>query len=253
MSYMDEAVEAAKHVLNPSNADIHYYGGDVEDRAIELVCAILSLAEPFIRKDERARLEGQLRKALDALEVAALGGYEERLMPEDTLADPYEARKLVAVTQDYSGEYSCHWTPEGIDFVRTTIEETRVVLASHPTPDGETESFSGFEILTAAWGDGLQWLTVKITDPEQESKVVRLVPEPDGPASPPLTDEDRERLEHIERKYADAKRRFETRPEKWERDRARGEQRAYNDIIVSLRRLASQEKTEEAAEQGGGS
>lgn len=88
-------------------------------------------------RDEEVR--ERLRKALDALEIAALGGYDEALMPEDLVANPYEDRGLVRVTRDISDEFDCHMTPEGIAFVRETIEETRAALAAQPetTSGGE--------------------------------------------------------------------------------------------------------------------
>jgi hypothetical protein len=123
MTYLDEAVKAV---------------GDARAGGWLSTGEIVLAAELAIRADERAKLEAQLRQVLDALEVAALGGYDEELMPEDLVANPYEERGLVRVTRDISDEYYCHMTADGVAFVRNTIEETRAALASHPTPDGET-------------------------------------------------------------------------------------------------------------------
>lgn len=127
-TYLSEAVEAAmsEYTIRPSER--------IEGAIRKAIEAAESFFATHYEQKGAEGERGKLRKALDALEVAALGGYEERLMPEDTVADPYEARKLVAVTQDYSGEYSCHWTPDGIDFIRSTIEELRAALEAPDQP-----------------------------------------------------------------------------------------------------------------------
>lgn len=91
------------------------------------------------RQEERSKVEAALRKAVEALEVAALGGYDENLLPEDTVANPYEERGLVRVIRDISDEFDCHMTPEGVDFVRTAIEDGRAALQAPIQEEGEAE------------------------------------------------------------------------------------------------------------------
>jgi hypothetical protein len=102
MTYLDEAVDAAvsEYGIRPSEAI---------QRAIRKA---IEAAEPFVRNEERAKLEAQLHAAADKLEATNLEGDG----PTDLTAATVRAVKAQGIRDAVEG------------------------LASHPTPDGEDET-----------------------------------------------------------------------------------------------------------------
>lgn len=153
-----ETVQKMKEAWETPDAEFGGHKGiylaNLEGSLARYTGALLDALEAT--EDDLASFKERVREALEALEVAALGAYEEKLMPEDTVANPYEERGLVKVTQDYSGDYSCHWTPEGIEFVRETIEKLRAALDTPEADRGREEAVEARvreELLEALTGD----------------------------------------------------------------------------------------------------
>jgi hypothetical protein len=57
----------------------------------------------------------------EALELMALGWYDEGLIPEHLVADDYASRGLLETGQEHSGEGFCHLSKRGEAFVRVVL------------------------------------------------------------------------------------------------------------------------------------
>jgi hypothetical protein len=130
MTYLDGAVEAAVVVPSEragSDGDSYWQQLDEFEKKIlrEETQAMLEAAEPFIRADERAKLEAQLLSDDGPFLLTvreAVAGELEACGYRDEDGDPLSAD-------------GCEWIANEVsDRIKKDLP---ISLASHPTPDGE--------------------------------------------------------------------------------------------------------------------